>query len=62
MVEGVRGVVGKRKDSGIVVFIAEAFGDQLKVVLQAEILRLFVDHLLEAFYASHCHLDANHHV
>jgi hypothetical protein len=62
VVEGVGGVVREGVDGGGVLLISEPSGDQFEIVLESEIFGFFVDHLLEAAYAPHCHLDADHHV
>ena len=62
MVEGVGRIVGEGVNSGIVFLISESPWHQFEVILEAEVLRLLVDHLLEASNAPHRHLDADHHV
>lgn len=62
VVEGVGSIVGEGVNGGVVFLIAEPSGDQFEVILEVEVLRLLVDHLLEASHAPHRHLDADHHV
>ena len=44
------------------VVISEPSGDQFETILQVEVFWLLAYDFLEPLYASHCHLDAYHHV
>jgi hypothetical protein len=62
VVEGVGCVVAEGVDRRVVVVVAKPPGNQLEAVLQAEVLGLLADDLLQALDAPDCHLDADHHV
>lgn len=62
MVECVWSIIRKFADFAEVVLIAKPPWNQLEIIPQSEILRLFVDHLLKAFNATNGHLDAQHHI
>ncbi len=62
MVEGIGGVVSEGVDGGGVLLIAEPSWNQFEVVFEFEVFGLLVNHLLEAPYRPHCHLDPDHHV
>ena len=61
MVEGIRSVVRERIDCWVVV-ISEPSGNQFEAILQVEVFWFLAYYFLEPLYASHCHLDAYHHV
>lgn len=62
VVERVGSVVGEGVDGRVVVLVPEAAGNELEVILEAEVFGLLIDHLLEALDAPDCHLDADHHI
>lgn len=62
MVEGIRRIVCKRTDSRMIIFISESSRDQLKTIFQPKILRFFANYFLKSFAATHCDLNAYHHV
>jgi hypothetical protein len=62
VVESIRSVVGERKDSRSVLLVSESAWNQLEIIFETKVLRLFVDHLLKTSNRTDCHLNADHHV
>lgn len=62
VVECIGGIVSETADAGDIVLSSEPAGNQFEVILEIEVSRLLVDHLLVATYTPHCHLDTDHHI
>lgn len=62
VVEGVGGVVSEATYPGQEILVSKSSGHQLEIILQVEVLGLFVDHFLISSHTPHCHLYTNHHI
>lgn len=62
MVESIWSVVSKLTDFAKVIFPSKSTRNEFEIVFKFEILWLLIDHLLETFNTSDCHLYPNHHI
>ena len=61
MIEGIGSVVREGIDCWVVI-ISEPSGNQFEAIFQTEVFWFLAYYFLESLYASHCHLNAYHHV